>query len=424
MKQRQGVECEYAVLGGLLMDNSRAAEVDLDGDDFCISDYREIYEAIHALLNDGKIADVLTVSDFLSRRMPGRDWLVTVGTIVNNTASSANVVAYANLVREESIRRRALAVAHTLSENLSEQGTDAIDAAIRDLMLLSSPHRRFECTVKQAITNAIDDIDAAYRAKGAVLGVTTGLKDLDDCLGGLHKSDLIVIGARPAVGKTALLITLADNAGVPVGIISGEQGRAQVGLRLIAKGGRLNAYRLRLGKVEDQDWPRLTNAAEIISNKHIWINDKPNPSIEDLMRQARKWKFQYGIQALYVDYIQRIRALPRAPRHEQVGYVALSLKELARELDIPVIALAQVNRSVEERENKRPGMGDLKDSGSIEQEADTIVTLYRDEVYNDSSDQMGIAELDVKKNRHGPTGLIKCLWKAESMTFHNLYEVA
>jgi len=421
-RHNRRVECEFAVVGALLMDNSRVTEVDLDADDFCVSDYREIFDAINILVNEKKPADILTVAEHLdrSRFVADRSWLSVVGEIVNRTPSAANVVAYARIVKEEATRQRALTVAKNLELGLEEDGLESVDEAIKQLMMLSAPRKNFECTVQQAAAIAIDEIDAAYRSGGKATGVTTGLTDLDGCLGGLHNGDLNVIAARPSMGKTAALLNLADNSGVPVGIISGEQGRAQVGLRLIAKNGRLNAYRLRLGKLDDADWPRLTHSAHMLSNKHIWIYDRPNPTIEELMRQARKWKFQHGIKALYVDYIQRIRALPKSPRHEQVGYVALCLKELARELDIPVIALAQVNRSVEERENKRPSMSDIKNSGDIEQEADTIITLYREEVYSpDSYHDKGIAEWDIKKNRHGPTGMIRTVWLAESMTFEN-----
>lgn len=419
----QAIQSQWALLGGLLLDNSRFQEIDLSPDDFVDETHRQIFVAMTDLLREGRSADAITVSDYLQNQT-GRDWLHTVATLANHTPGSANVATYAKIVRDEAVKRRALEVADGLRVRIQEEGLDAVDSAIRDLMLLSSPRRDFECSVTKACADAVDEIDRAYQSGGKVHGVTTGLVDLDECLGGLHNSDLIVVAARPAVGKTAMLINLADNAGVPVGIISGEQGRSQIGMRLIAKNGRLNAYRMRIGKIDDEEWPRITSAVSKITNKHIWINDRPNPTIEELMRQARKWRYQHGIKALYVDYLQRIRALPKAVRHEQIGFVALSLKELARELDIPVVALAQVNRNVEGRENKRPSMGDIKDSGSIEQEADIVITMYRDDVYDENSPDAGIVELNVAKNRHGPTGLIRCTWEAKSMTFNNIYQGA
>lgn len=423
--ERNVLASEYAVLGGLLIDPSRFSEIDLAPTDFSVRTNALIFEAITDMVRDSREIDAVTVADFLERQ-PGRKgdgWLARTVSLANDTPSAANIRAYAHIVREESVRRQAISVAENLKQSLKD-GMGAVDKAIQELMLLSSPRHSHDCTVKQAATMAVEAIDKAWQAKGALTGITTGVHTLDKALGGLQRSDLIVVGARPSVGKTAFMLNIADNAEVPVGIISGEQGREQVGLRLIAKNGRLNAHNLRIGRVEDQEWPKMTQAVSKLIDRRLFINDKPNPSIDDVMRQARKWKFQYDIRALYVDYLQRIRtpaAMVRSPRHEQVGYVALCLKELARELDIPVVALAQVNRSVEERVNKRPNMGDLKDSGSIEQEADIIMLLYRDDVYDEESRDKGIMEVNVAKNRHGPTGMIRCAWNAESMVVNDLY---
>jgi replicative DNA helicase len=426
-EQQEVLASEFAVIGGLLIEPSRFSEIDLSPADFFVRTNALIFEAISDMIRDGREVDAVTVADFLDAQpnRKGDGWLNRTVGMANNTPSAANIRAYAGIVREESVRRQAVAVAENLRNDL-QNGMEAVDKAIRDLMLLASPRHSFECTTRQAVTVAIDAIEKAWNAKGALTGITTGVASLDKSLGGLHRSDLIVVGARPSVGKTAFMLNLADNSDCSVGVISGEQGREQVGLRLIAKNGRLNAHGLRIGRVSDEEWPKVSNAVMRLADKRIFINDKPHPSIDDVMRQARKWKFQYDIKAVYIDYLQRIRApstMVRAPRHEQVGYVALCMKELARELDIPVVALAQVNRSVEERVNKRPNMGDLKDSGSIEQEADLILLLYRDDVYNEDSADRGIMEVNVAKNRHGPTGNIRCAWDAESMTVNDLYGV-
>lgn len=417
------IQSEWALLGGLLLDNSRLSEIDVTAEDFAAVQNAEIFTAIQTLVNSGSNADAVTVADHLERLTHRKDWLGITGKLANNTPGAANVKTYARLMREDATRRRALAVAENLKLGLQD-GLEAVDTAIRDLMQLAAPTRNHEHTIQDAVGHAINEIEAASKAGGRTVGITTGLADLDDCLGGLHHSDLYVVGARPSVGKTAFLLNLADNAEVPVGVISAEQPSSQIGLRLIAKNGKLSAYYLRLGKLDDSGWKQATNAVMALSNKAIFINDRSNPSIEDVMRQARKWKFQYDIKALYVDYIQRLRALPKAPRHEQVAYIALSLKEIARELDIPVIALAQVNRNVEERQNKRPTLGDLKDSGAIEQEADTVLLLYRDDVYDENSPDKGLVEVNVAKNRHGPTGAIRMSWHAETMTFRDLYRGA
>jgi len=216
------------------------------------------------------------------------------------------------------------------------------------------------------------------------------------------------------------LLNLASAHEEPSGIISAEQGREQIGLRGIAINGRVSAHAMRLAKLNDHDWPKITNAVSYMKDRKIRLNDQPGISLTELVRQARQWKYQYDIKILYIDYIQRIKANKKLPKHEQVGEVAMALKELARELDIPVVALAQVNRDVEKRGDKRPNMSDLKDSGSIEQEADNIMSLYRDEVYSEDSPDKGIAEVNVLKNRHGPTGMIRVSWIAQFMIFEDM----
>jgi replicative DNA helicase len=243
---------------------------------------------------------------------------------------------------------------------------------------------------------------------------------MDKFIGGFHNSDLVIVGARPAMGKTAFMLNLAINADAPVGIISAEQGMMQMGGRVIAIDGRINTAGIRSGKLEDEDYNRMTASYSRLRDRVIQFYDKPAPTLQDIVRQARKWKHNLDIKALYIDYVQRVKVDGKAPRHEQIGDVAMGLKELARELDIPVIALAQVNRSVEARTNRRPQMGDLKDSGVIEQEADVIAMLYRDEVYDENSQHKGIAEVDIKKNRHGDIGIVRTVWRAEYLRFEDL----
>ena len=415
------IQLEQSVLGGLLLDNSRMAEIDLTRDDFTGQGHADIFEAIQSLIADETNADAVTVADLLERSTRLKGWLATVATLANNTPSAANVVHYARLVREESKRRRALEIAEGLRVGIDEEGLSAIDTAIGSLMALNSSRKNYECPVKEAAAEALEAIDKAFQNRGKPIGLTTGLHDLDECIGGLHASDLIVIGARPAIGKTAFLLNLADNAGKPVGVISSEQGREQVGLRLIAKNARLSAHHLRLGRIEEEWWPKMTKAVSHLAARQVWINDQPRPTVEQVMRQARKWRHQYGIEALYVDYIQHLQGPERVPLREQIIHIVRSLKRLARELDIAVVALAQVNREVDKRADRRPWMSDLMESGAIEAEADSVMLLYRDDAYNDDSPQRGTMEINVAKNRHGPTGLIRCAFHAESMTVTDLY---
>ena len=413
-------EAEASVLGGLMLDNSRMAEVDLVPDDFSGQSHAEIFGAIRSLIADDTNADLVTVGEYLERTTRRKGWLQQITALVNATPSSANVVHYARLVKEEARRRRALEIAGNLHRALDAEGLSAIDNAIRDLMALDTSRRNYECSVKEAAAMAIENIDRAWKNKGQVVGTTTGLKDLDECIGGLHASDLIVIGARPAIGKTSFLLNLADNASKPVGVISSEQGRDQIGLRLIAKRARVSAHHLRLGRIDDEWWPKMTLAVSGLAAQQVWINDQPRPTVEQVVRQARKWKFQYDIKALYVDYIQHLQGPDKMSIREQIIHIVRSLKRLARELDISVVALAQVSREVDKRPDKRPWMSDLMESGAIEAEADSVMLLYRDDAYNDDSPQKGTMEINVAKNRHGPTGIIRCVFHAESMTVADL----
>ncbi len=412
------VNAEWAVVGGLLLDNSKLAELDLVGDDFLDAKYRQVFEAVCDLVAAQEVADVITVAEKLERETGRKNWLPILGEIAKNTWSTANISSYAKIVKEEARKRRAVEIANRLRDDVG-RGLGAVDEAIRDLMQLNTTRKNYECSISQALTAAVDMMDEAAHTEGKIVGITTGLEDLDNCIGGFQNTDLYVIGARPAMGKTAFLLNCANAANVPAGIISSEQGREQVGLRLIAIDGRVSAHRMRVADLETNEWNKVTRTVSELANKRVWINDQPGPTIEQVIRQARKWKFQHDIKILYLDYIQRIKADASLPRHEQVGAIAMALKELARELEIPVVALAQVNRSVEARPNKRPYMSDLKDSGAIEQEADNIMTLYRDEVYNPESKDKGIVEIAVMKNRHGPTGLIRAVWNAEFMRFED-----
>lgn len=271
----------------------------------------------------------------------------------------------------------------------------------------------------ETIENALDLMDGKEIGK-----VSTGLKDVDDQIGGFHNGDLIILAARPAMGKTALMINMALGAGKGkrVGIMSGEQPKVQIGYRALAIESGLSIGDLRKSMTNEQ-YQSLSAACAKLSDNGGRIYEKPAPTIQDICSKAREWKYKYNIDAIYIDYLQRIKAVnTNAPRHEQVGEIAMTLKELARSLDIPIIALAQVNRSVESRPEKRPSTGDIKDSGTIEQEADQILTLYRDEVYFEDTQDKGIAEVDVKKNRHGATGCIMLEWIASSLKFKKFGE--
>jgi len=416
------IEHEHAVIGALLKNSSAIDEIDLTPDDFEIESYRLVYQTIIDTLANNQIADVLTVASRLDKTNAGEAWLHFVGTAAKDCVSTANISGYAKLLKSESVNRQAKTIAADLLNQIdvSQDSGVTVDDAVRRLMELSATRQNNECSISQALKKSLEMIEQAAENEGTV-GIPTGIDKLDEVLGGFHDSDLYVIAARPAMGKTAFLLNLTNNHNEQVGVISAEQPAEQLGIRLIAINGKVNAQKMRTGNMDDFEYTKLSSAvSRLHTNNNIWINDKSGIGILELIRQARKWKHQHNIKALYIDYIQRIKWTDqRIAKWEQVGNVVGALKELARDLDIPVIALAQVNREVEKRSDRRPGMGDIANSSEIEKEADVIMTLYRDEVYNEQTDQAGIMEVNVCKNRHGPTGYIRTVWVSKYMRVEN-----
>lgn len=415
-------QAEQEVITSLLMDGSLMSQCDLQPQHFQNWHYQEIFNAMHALAKRNEVIDIITVSQLLEQTVPGTAFLPLMAELLDKSyGSGRNLRSYVKLIRKDFKLRQIGEIAARLSFEVREnKNADAADKAISELMLLNSGARKHDWTIAETMTSAVKVIEEAFEADGLV-GIDTGLKDLNEATGGWHDTDLIVIPARPAMGKTALLLNLALSANCPVGIVSAEQAHEQVGLRMISMEGRLNSQTIRTAKLTDGDWPKLTTAVHNLKDRPIWINDEPNINIIGLIRQARQWKHRYGIKALYVDYVQKIKgSRPGMNATEQATEVVGALKDLAKELGIPVIALAQVNRNVESRPNKRPSMGDIADASAIEKEADIICILYRDEVYDEDSPDKGIAELDIDKNRHGPTGVIRCAFLGHFMRFEEL----
>ena len=414
---------EAMLVGNLMLDASRLADIDLVPSEFAVQSYRAVYEAILDVAAGSQPVDVITVAESL-QKSTGKNWLTVLADLAKNTAYSSNVGHYAKVVRDSAQRRVAGEIAERLRASVDTDGMAAVDSAIRDLLSLNITRRNYEYNIKSALTLAVDDLDQAFQVGSGVTGVPTGLADLDGSLGGLHNGDLIVVGARPAMGKTAFMLNIADRCGVPVGVMSGEQGHGQVGMRFISMHSKVSVHRMRTGDVKDEDWPKITTAVCEMANRQCWINDKPNPSIDDVLRQTRKWVHQHGVKLVLIDYLQKIRGNPKLCKREQIGEAVVELKSLARDLNIPVVVLAQINREVEKRPNKRPYVSDLKEYGEIEQEADQIMLLYRDEVYNEDTPDKGMCEINIGKNRHGPTGTIRTVWREEFMRFDNYFYVA
>jgi len=408
---------EAGILVRLLTDPSAIPQCDLTPAEFDNRQYREVYEAIEALSNRGDAVDWLSAASYISEQ-GGPDYHGVLAALLKDTPSTTQLPMYVNAVRKANEMRKAAQIGSRLVQNAAGDGS--VDEAIRELLALSMPTRKFDYNCNDAMKLAIDEINAAM--DGHRPGLTTGLLDLDTMLGGLHGGDLIIIGARPAMGKTALMLNMsaaALMAGDAVGVFSGEQGVGQICQRLLCIQGRVPIMRMRNGGLIDEDMNKVSLAFNQFKGKGLYIFDKPAPTLSDIVRRSRFWHYNYGIKAIYIDYLQRIKVDKRAPRHEAIGEIAAGLKELARELNVPVVTLAQVNREVDKRTNQRPFMGDLKDSGTIEQEADQVFMLYRDEVYHEDSKEKGKAEINIEKNRHGATGRVDVIWRGEYLRFEN-----
>ena len=363
---------------------------------------RLIYQT---MMEYGQSFDAVLINQKLFQRGE-REAAARVLDIMNDcTGIQANAAKYAVEIRNNHRKR--------MTQEILLDGLETLDTGkiVRSLMELDQQETNHEITIKQAMAQALQDME---QASEGIRGITTGLADLDKHLGGWHKGDLCVIGARPAMGKTALLLHFAQSCGVPLGLVSAEQPAYQIAQRHVASIGKVRLSDLRQGKVGEHETKAVITANHRL--KDYWIYDRSAPTIDEIVKVARRWKHKHDIQVLFIDYIQRIQGKGKA-RHEQVGDVVRSLKTLARDLSIPVVALAQVARQVEARDNKRPGMGDLSDSSEIEKEADQIITMYRDEVYNNNTDEPGICELKVCKNRHGYTGTVVARWIGEHVSF-------
>lgn len=417
----QALEAE--VLGAVLLDSAKwplVADL-LTEQHFAGERHRAIFRALDTMATAGEFIDAISVGGWMINA--GAGGKVENGAYLTGLAANCtgvNTEGHARSLRDQATAREAVRIGLALAE--SNGGPDAREQAIQQLLSLDQGSTNHEHTLREGVSAANDDLIEAMDRGDALRGITSGFRDLDQHTGGFQETDLIVVGARPAMGKTSLLLGMSRAAALaehPVGVASTEQPLLQVAQRHLSADARVSLARMRQGRVDGRDSELIVASAKKLAGLPYWIYDKSGPSISEIVRVARKWRSTHGIKALYLDYLQRIQA-PGQNKTEQVGYVAYALKTLARELEIPVIALAQVNREVEKRHDKRPGMADLRNSGEIEQEADMICLLYRDEVYDPESNDKGIAEIIIDKNRHGYTGTVRVGWAGEFVRFHDL----
>jgi len=415
------IAAEQSVLGGLMIapESIHAVTDLLTGEMFTRADHRTIFYQLGDMVAAGRPVDAVTVAEDMEREGHPRHISAYLIELASTTPSAANIRAYAQIVQDAWTRLQVQMVGHRIAKAEGD-ASELVDVAIADLMRLMHTSQRHEYSLRDGMSMAYAAMQQAKELGGKIPGIPSGIEKLDKILGGWHESDLIVIGSRPAMGKTSLLLNFSDCANVAHGIVSAEQPVIQIAGRAMSLDSGVAATKMRSGEVDDEDYGKLRASIARMVERKVWLYDRSAPTIGEVCRIARKWKHQHGIKALLVDYIQRIESDRGDRKHERVGDVARQLKNLARDLQIPVIALGQVSRDVERREDKRPHMGDLSDSSEIEKEADQIIMLYRDEVYDPESDHKGTAELLIEKNRHGPTGFVRCAWLAETMRFGNL----
>ena len=434
------VEAEQSVLGGLLLENEsldKIADI-LNQADFYRHDHRLIYTHIAKLIEQNRPADIVTVAESLenSAELSSVGGIAYLGALAQNTPTAANIRRYAEIVRERSIMRKLVEVGSGIAESAyNPQGRDAqqlLDEAEAKIFQIAESGNRGSqgfVNIQTLLPQVADRIDFLYQREnqGSVTGIPTGFDDLDERTSGFQPGDLIIVAGRPSMGKTAFSLNIAENVALdtkkPVAVFSMEMGATQLATRMIGSVGRLDQHRMRNGNLEDEDWVRLTTALGKLNDAPIFIDEGAGLSSFDVRARARRLHRQTGgLGLIVVDYLQLMAGTSgRASenRATEISEISRSLKSLAKELNVPVVALSQLNRSVEQRPDKRPVMSDLRESGAIEQDADLILFIYRDEVYNPDSEDKGMAEIIIAKQRNGPIGRIRLTFLGQHTRFEN-----
>lgn len=415
------ISVEQQLLYVLFTNGHLLSKCSLTSADFSQQTDQIIYQSMVEVAADNKPIDMVSIAEHIETKFRTVDMKYLGSILEKGIGVPGSLDNYVNIIRDGARKRKAKQIAWNLQNHIdSNLEIDPVQLAIKELMEIDRNQQSFDRTINECLQAGLEQVQSAFNSEGLV-GITTGLSDLDEAIGGYHKTDLYVIGARPAMGKTAFLFSSALASDACVGVISAEQGHAQAGLRCISIAGCVNSQNLRSAKLSEAEWSKISAGTINAQKKNMFVNDEPGINITNLVRQARIWKFNNKLEILFVDYIQKIKGSnPRATKTEQVTEVTQALKQLARELEIPVVALAQVKRDVESRPNRRPGAGDMADASEIEKEADAIFTLYRDEVYDPDTQFIGIAEIDICKNRHGPIGVVSCRYIGKYFQFKDM----
>ncbi len=432
----QALEAEQSLLGGLLLDNRHWDEVtdEVGSTDFYSRNHRLIFEAVRALQARSEPADVITVSEWLEQNGSLEDagGLAYVGNLAGNTPSTANILNYARIVRERAILRSLISAANEISESaFSPEGKsprevlDHAEKLVFDISERDGRTRQGFTTIQDLMTRTMDRIEELFESKETITGIPTGFSDLDEMTSGLQRGDLVVVAGRPSMGKTSFAMNIAEyvclEKQLPVAVFSMEMPGEQLAMRLLSSIGRIDSNKVRTGRLSDDDWPRLVSATSLLDKAPLFIDDTAGLNPLDLRSRARRLLREHNdIGLIVIDYLQLMQSLEsNENRATEISNITRALKMLAKELNVPVIILSQLNRSLEQRPNKRPIMSDLRESGAIEQDADVIFFVYRDEVYNEDSEDKGSAEIIIGKQRNGPVGKVRLAWRGEFTRFEN-----
>ena len=429
------VEAEQSVIGAMLMDKDAiltASEI-ISGQDFYQSAYGVIFDSVVEMFNEGKPVDLITLKERLKEKEvpPEIASLEFMRDILNLMSTSANVRYYAEIVSDKSMMRKLIRLNEGIA-NTCYAGKEPLPVILETteksvFELLQRRNSGEYVPIKQVVLNALERIEKAAKSKGVVTGIPTGFIDLDYKLSGLQPSDLILIAARPSMGKTAFVLNIAQYVAFKkekgVAIFSLEMSKEQLVNRLFALESQVDSQALRTGNLKDSDWEKLIEGAGIIGKSNMIIDDTPGISVSELRSKCRKYKLEHDIQRIIIDYLQLMSGSAGGrseSRQQEISEISRSLKALARELNVPVVALSQLSRAVEARPDKRPMLSDLRESGAIEQDADVVMFIYRDEYYNKDSEKKRQAEIIVAKQRNGPVGTVDLAWLADYTKFANL----
>ena len=426
-------EAEQSVIGSMIMSRDAIVEASeiITGADFYQQQYGIVFEAMIELHDEGKAVDLITLQERLKEKdlPPEISSMEFVRDLLSAVPTSANVKYYAEIVAEKSMLRKLIKTTEEITNACylgKEKTQDILEVTEKKIFDLVQNRGSEEFVpIRQVVLNAIEKIEKASRSQGSVTGIPTGFIDLDYKMSGFQPSELILVAARPSMGKTAFVLNIAQymafHNDVTAAIFSLEMSKEQLVNRLLALESKVDSQNIRTGNLEDEEWAKLIEGANIIGKSNLIIDDKPGISISELRSKCRKYKMEHNLGVIFIDYLQLMTGSGRSEsRQQEISEISRSLKALARELNVPVVALSQLSRAVEQRPDHRPMLSDLRESGAIEQDADVVMFIYRDDYYNKDSENKNIAEIIIAKQRNGPIGTVNLVWLPNYTKFVNM----